>query len=658
MQIFTERRSIRAEGEMATRTSKDTDHKETMTAAEEKPKTRRCRTVKKADGAAENGPDAKSEDKPKRRTSTTRKTAAKKSASSAESKKAAAADADGKTMEKKTTRRTTRKSTSTAKSSGTRTAARRSSSAAEDTAERKTTRRRTAHKVVAEGITETAPEREAAAADNERAAIESDANAVKAEMMAEDTEQGVIFSSAHRDDAASEMAAEAPAGPQDTSEEHGLTADTADREDAAEALPQESAPEEADDGGQHYDHHDHHEHHDGHEHHDHHDRSGEHSREHNNEDRPVVSGILDLADGGFGFLRAEDFRSTDQDIYVSPTQIRRFNLKTGDEITGISRRPGPNEKFGALLYVNEVNGRDLSEAIHRPQFESLTPIFPNERMRLEGGGSNDLSVRLIDLIAPIGRGQRGMIVAPPKAGKTTLLKNIARSIEDNYPDTVLYVLLIDERPEEVTDMKRTLKRGQVISSTFDELPAHHVKVTEMMLARAKRLAEHGMDVVILLDSLTRLTRAYNLYIPASGRTLSGGIDPGAFYGPKRFFGAARNIEDGGSITILATALVDTGSRMDDVIFEEFKGTGNMELHLDRKMSEKRIFPAIDINKSGTRREELLMDKDELEAIWTMRRAIANQSAQDVTEEVLNNLSHTKNNRDFIEIIRKIFHQEK
>ncbi|MFC2662977.1 MAG: transcription termination factor Rho, partial [Eubacterium sp.] len=333
--------------------------------------------------------------------------------------------------------------------------------------------------------------------------------------------------------------------------------------------------------------------------------SGEHEhqhgrrehREYSPEERPEVTGILDIVDGGFGFLRFDNFMSSDQDIYVSPTQIRRFNLKTGDEIYGISRRPGQNEKFGALLYVKTVNGDDPGTAIHRPQFESLTPVFPDERLRLEGV-TNDLSVRLIDLVAPIGKGQRGMIVAPPKAGKTTLMKSIARSIEENYPDINLFVLLVDERPEEVTDMKRTLKHGQVIYSTFDEMPQHHVKAAEMMLARAKRLAEHGKDVMILLDSLTRLTRAYNLVVPASGRTLSGGIDPGAFYGPKRFFGAARNIENGGSITILATALVDTGSRMDDVIYEEFKGTGNMELHLDRKLSEKRIFPAIDIYKSG------------------------------------------------------------
>lgn len=361
-------------------------------------------------------------------------------------------------------------------------------------------------------------------------------------------------------------------------------------------------------------------------------------------------------EGGFGFLRFDNFMSSDQDIYVSPTQIRRFNLKTGDEIYGISRRPGQNEKFGALLYVKTVNGDDPGTAIHRPQFESLTPIFPNERLRLEGS-SNDLSVRLIDLVAPIGKGQRGMIVAPPKAGKTTLLKSIARSLEENHPEVSLFVLLVDERPEEVTDMKRTLQHGQVIYSTFDEMPQHHVKVAEMMLARAKRLAEHGKDVVILLDSLTRLTRAYNLVVPASGRTLSGGIDPGAFYGPKRFFGAARNIENGGSITILATALVDTGSRMDDVIFEEFKGTGNMELHLDRKLSEKRIFPAIDIYKSGTRREELLMSQEELEAVWTMRRAMSNRSTQEVTEEIIDNLAHTRNNQDFIEIIRKVFYQE-
>ena len=370
--------------------------------------------------------------------------------------------------------------------------------------------------------------------------------------------------------------------------------------------------------------------------------------------RPEVEGILEIAEGGFGFLRFNNFLTSDKDVYVSPTQIRRFNLKTGDQIKGISRLPNEGERFGALLYVLTVNGDEPGVAIRRPDFEDLTPIFPRERLTLEDG-SRDLSMRLIDLIAPIGKGQRGVIVAPPKAGKTTLLKRVANSIEKRHPEAEMIVLLIDERPEEVTDMKRSLNGGEVIYSTFDELPQHHVKVAEMVLARAQRLVEHGKDVVILLDSITRLARAYNLVVP-SGRTLSGGLDPGALHKPKKFFGAARNIEEGGSITILATALVETGSRMDDVIFEEFKGTGNMELHLDRKLSEKRIFPAIDLNKSGTRKEDLLMTQDELEAIWAMRRQMANSPTQDVTETIIDNLAHTKNNSDFVQIIKKIFLQ--
>ena len=369
--------------------------------------------------------------------------------------------------------------------------------------------------------------------------------------------------------------------------------------------------------------------------------------------RPEVEGILEIAEGGFGFLRFNNFLTSDKDVYVSPTQIRRFNLKTGDQIKGISRLPNEGERFGALLYVLTVNGDEPGVAIRRPDFEDLTPIFPRERLTLEDG-SRDLSMRLIDLIAPIGKGQRGVIVAPPKAGKTTLLKRVANSIEKRHPEAEMIVLLIDERPEEVTDMKRSLNGGEVIYSTFDELPQHHVKVAEMVLARAQRLVEHGKDVVILLDSITRLARAYNLVVPSSGRTLSGGLDPGALHKPKKFFGAARNIEEGGSITILATALVETGSRMDDVIFEEFKGTGNMELHLDRKLSEKRIFPAIDLNKSGTRKEDLLMTQDELEAIWAMRRQMANSPTQDVTETIIDNLAHTKNNSDFVQIIKKIF----
>src|SRR5665648_423447 len=370
------------------------------------------------------------------------------------------------------------------------------------------------------------------------------------------------------------------------------------------------------------------------------------------EDRPEVEGILELADGGFGFMRFSNFLTSDQDIYVSPSQIRRFNLKTGDKIKGISRKPNDGERFGALLYVVTVNGDEPGVAIKRPDFDDLTPIFPNERLVLEGG-SRDLSMRLIDLIAPIGKGQRGLIVAPPKAGKTILLKKIANSIEKMHPEVEMIVLLIDERPEEVTDMKRSLVNGgEVIYSTFDEQPQHHVKVAKMVLARAQRLVEHGKDVVILLDSITRLARAYNMVVPSSGRTLSGGLDPGALHKPKKFFGAARKMEEGGSITILATALVETGSRMDDVIFEEFKGTGNMELHLDRKLSEKRIFPAINLNKSGTRREDLLLSADELEAVWMIRRSMANMGTQDVTEIIIDNLAHTKTNKDFVQVIKK------
>ena len=371
------------------------------------------------------------------------------------------------------------------------------------------------------------------------------------------------------------------------------------------------------------------------------------------EPRPEVEGILEIQEeNNFGFLRFSNFLTSDRDIYVSPTQIRRFNLKTGDKIKGITRLPKEGERFGALLYVLTVNGDEPGVAIRRPDFEDLTPVFPYERIRLESG-SRELSMRLIDLVAPIGKGQRGLIVAPPKAGKTVLLKSIANSIEASYPDIEMIVLLVDERPEEVTDMRRSLKGGEVIYSTFDELPQHHVKVAEMVLARAQRLVEHGKDVVILLDSITRLARAYNMVVPASGRTLSGGLDPGALHKPKKFFGAARKMEEGGSITILATALVETGSRMDDVIFEEFKGTGNMELHLDRKLSEKRIFPAISLNKSGTRREDLLMDQEELEAVWTMRRALANSNSQDVTETIIENLAHNRNNRDFIQVIKKV-----
>ncbi len=368
------------------------------------------------------------------------------------------------------------------------------------------------------------------------------------------------------------------------------------------------------------------------------------------EERPEVEGILEIAEGGFGFLRFSNFLTSEKDIYVSPTQIRRFNLKTGDKIRGISRRPNEGERFGALLYVISVNGDELSVAINRPDFDSLTPIFPFERLSLEST-AREISMRLIDLIAPIGKGQRGLIVAPPKAGKTVLLKKIANVIEDKYPEVELIVLLVDERPEEVTDMKRSLKSGEVIYSTFDELPQHHAKVAEMVLARAQRLVEHGKDVVILLDSITRLARAYNLTVPASGRTLSGGIDPAALYKPKKFFGAARKMEEGGSITILATALIETGSRMDDVIYEEFKGTGNMELHLDRKLSERRIFPAIDLNRSGTRREDLLLEQGELETVMMMRRALANKGVQETTEFIIDNMVHTNSNKEFIEVFK-------
>jgi transcription termination factor Rho len=376
------------------------------------------------------------------------------------------------------------------------------------------------------------------------------------------------------------------------------------------------------------------------------------AKEYSEEDRPEVEGILDLAEGGFGFLRFDNFLTSDKDIYVSPSQIRRFNLKTGDKIKGISRIPNPGEKFGALLFVTTVNGDEPGVARRRPDFDSLTPIFPNQRLTLEGR-SQDLATRVIDLVAPIGKGQRGLIVAAPKAGKTVLLKKIANSIEKKYPEVEMIVLLVDERPEEVTDMKRSLVGGEVIYSTFDEQPQHHVKVAEMVLARAQRLVEHGKDVVILLDSITRLARAYNLVVPSSGRTLSGGLDPAALYKPKKFFGAARKMEEGGSITILATALIETGSRMDDVIFEEFKGTGNMELHLDRKLSEKRIFPAINLNKSGTRREDLLMSPAEMEAIWYMRRALGNGDTQEVTEAIIEHLAHTRNNAEFIQLIKKI-----
>lgn len=363
-------------------------------------------------------------------------------------------------------------------------------------------------------------------------------------------------------------------------------------------------------------------------------------------DDQLAEGILEVLPDGYGFLRGDNYLSTPNDIYISPIQIRRFKLDTGDRIKGISRPPKEGEKFPALIFVGEVNGEAPENAYRRKSFDDLTPIYPQERLRLETT-PNEYAMRLIDLISPIGKGQRGMIVAPPKVGKTTLLKKIANSISANNPEVELIVLLIDERPEEVTDMKRSIK-GEVIYSTFDELPEHHVKVAEMVLERAKRLTEQKKDVVILLDSITRLARAYNLVIPSSGRTLSGGFDPGALHKPKKFFGAARNIENGGSLTILASALIETGSRMDEVIFEEFKGTGNMEVHLDRKLSEKRIFPAIDINKSGTRKEDLLLDPKELETVFALRKALSSMTVAEVTEQLLNQLVATKTNKDFLE----------
>jgi transcription termination factor Rho len=365
-----------------------------------------------------------------------------------------------------------------------------------------------------------------------------------------------------------------------------------------------------------------------------------------------VEGVLEVLPDGYGFLRSDNFLSGTKDVYVSPSQIRRFSLKTGDKVKGKGRIPKEGEKFQALLYVQTVNGDTPDVASKRIAFENLVPIFPEQRITLETT-PRELSTRLIDLIAPVGRGQRGMIVSPPKAGKTILLKKIANAITTNFPDIHLIVLLIDERPEEVTDMQRSIK-GDIIYSTFDKVPEHHIKVAEMVLERAQRLVEHKKDVVILLDSITRLARAYNLTIPPTGRTLSGGLDPGALHAPKRFFGSARNIEFGGSLTIIATALIETGSRMDDVIFEEFKGTGNMEIHLDRKMSEKRVFPAIDINKSGTRREDLLLTQKEMDSIWAIRKAMSNLGTSDVTEMILSRLTQTKTNDDFVNSINKSF----
>ena len=369
-----------------------------------------------------------------------------------------------------------------------------------------------------------------------------------------------------------------------------------------------------------------------------------------------VEGILELLPDGYGFLRGDNYLSTPRDVYVSPIQIKRFRLDTGDKIKGIKRQAKEGEKFPALIFVGEVNGEHPEKAMRRKSFDDLIPIYPNKKLKLETN-PKDYTMRLMDLLCPIGKGQRGMIVAPPKAGKTTILKKIANSITANNPEVELIVLLIDERPEEVTDMKRSVK-GDVIYSTFDEQPEHHVKVAEMVLERAKRLTEQKKDVVILLDSITRLARAYNLVIPSSGRTLSGGFDPSALYKPKRFFGAARNTEDAGSLTILASALVETGSRMDEVIFEEFKGTGNMEVKLDRSLAEKRIFPAIDINQSGTRREDLLLTPKELTMTYAIRKSMSNIGTAEMTEKLMSQMMNTKNNEEFINIMEKYLSNNK
>ena len=371
----------------------------------------------------------------------------------------------------------------------------------------------------------------------------------------------------------------------------------------------------------------------------------------NNENDEIAEGILEVMPDGYGFLRGDNYLSTSKDVYVSPVQIRRFHLDTGDRIKGVMRNPKEGERFPALIYVGEVNGEHPENAMRRRSFDDLIPIYPNKRLKLETGSTN-YTMRIMDLLSPIGKGQRGMIVAPPKAGKTTILKQIANSISINNPEVELIVLLIDERPEEVTDMKRSIK-GDVIYSTFDELPEHHIKVAEMVLERAKRLTEQKKDVVILLDSITRLARAYNLTIPSSGRTLSGGFDPAALHKPKRFFGAARNTENAGSLTILATALIETGSRMDDVIFEEFKGTGNMEVHLDRNLSERRIFPAIDINKSGTRREDLLLSQEEYLPVMALRKSMSRMNNMEMAEKVMNLIAETKSNTEFIQKLNSI-----
>ncbi len=368
----------------------------------------------------------------------------------------------------------------------------------------------------------------------------------------------------------------------------------------------------------------------------------------------AANGILEVLADGYGFIRSENYLPGENDVYVAPSQIRRFSLKTGDIIVGNTRVKTQNDKFGALLFVKTINGMTPAEASKRKNFEDLTPIFPNERIHLEMQGGS-IAMRIMDLMSPVGKGQRGMIVSPPKAGKTTLLKDVAKSISRNNPEMHLIILLIDERPEEVTDIKEAIegKNVEVIYSTFDELPEHHKRVSEMVIERAKRLVEHGREVTILLDSITRLTRAYNLTVPPSGRTLSGGLDPAALHMPKRFFGAARNMREGGSLTILATALIETGSKMDDVVYEEFKGTGNMEMVLDRKLSEKRVFPAIDIPKSGTRREDLLLDSEELEAINIMRKALNGLKADEAVEKILDMFVRTRNNREFVDMVKKI-----
>ena len=367
----------------------------------------------------------------------------------------------------------------------------------------------------------------------------------------------------------------------------------------------------------------------------------------------TAHGILEVMQDGYGFIRSANYLPGENDVYVSPSQIRRFNLKTGDILEGNTRIKTQQEKFSALLYLSKINEMDPMKAMHRKNFEDMTPIFPNERLSLECGKTST-AMRIMDLMSPIGKGQRGMIVSPPKAGKTTLLKQVALSVQKNNPEVHLLILLIDERPEEVTDIRESIEgpNVEVIYSTFDELPEHHKRVSEMVIERAKRLVEHKKDVMILIDSITRLARAYNLTVPPSGRTLSGGLDPAALHMPKRFFGAARNMREGGSLTILATALVDTGSKMDDVVYEEFKGTGNMELVLDRKLSEKRMFPAIDILKSGTRREDLLLSKEEQEAVESMRRALNGLRPEEAVDNILNMFSRTQNNEELIQMVKK------